>query len=58
MMELSESLNGDLGLQNFRVNCEFTGVEQHYGTVEWTTGVECWTGLLECHTHEFIQDPS
>ena len=21
------------------------------GTVEWTTGVEHWTRLLECHTH-------
>ena len=22
------------------------------GTVEWTTGVEHWTGLLECHAHK------
>ena len=32
--------------------CEFAGVERRTGTVEWTTGVEYWTGLLECHAHK------
>ena len=31
--------------------CEFGGLERWNGTVEWTTGVEYWTGLLECHAH-------
>ena len=26
--------------------CEFGGLEWWNGTAEWTTGVECWTGLL------------
>ena len=30
---------------------EFGGLERWNGTVEWTTGVEYWTGLLECHAH-------
>ena len=30
---------------------EFCGLERWNGTVEWTTGVEYWTGLLECHAH-------
>ena len=28
---------------------EFGGLERWNGTVEWTTGVKYWTGLLECH---------
>ena len=32
--------------------CEFGGVERWNGTVEWTTGVDYWTGLLECHAHK------
>ena len=24
------------------------------GTVEWTTGVGHWTGLLECHAHKLV----
>ena len=31
---------------------EFAGVERPTGMVEWTTGVEHWTGLLECHAHK------
>ena len=37
---------------NFSWECEFAGVEQSTGTVEWTTGVEHWTGLMECHAHK------
>ena len=36
----------------FTGECEFAGVERPTGTVEWTTGVEHWIGLLECHTHK------
>ena len=25
-----------------------------YGMVEWTTGVEYWTGPLECHAHKIV----
>ena len=42
-------------LTDFKTNyreCEFAGVERQTGTVEWTTGVEYWTGLLECHAHK------
>ena len=34
--------------------CELGGLERWNGTVEWTTGVEYWTGLLECHAHRCI----
>ena len=33
---------------------EFAGVERQTGRVEWTTGVEYWTGLLECHAHKSV----
>ena len=32
--------------------CEFGGLEWWNGTVNWTTRVEYWTGLLERHAHK------